>query len=194
VLEGFNSLVRITCGANESAGSPPEVRSACPVAGADAPGRRRPLAEGHSPRSRLGHRHPLRAIGSPRASPPTSDDPPVELAKMSARRALIVVDPRSIRSVPGVSVIPVAAGRAFLAFDPGRGLADLELAAVDGLDPTTNAAERSAAAARPRLASLWTLPILDPVDHPRRAQLQARPRALTVSEARQQPGWAIKSS
>lgn len=120
--------------------------------------------------------------------------PPVELAEMSARRALIVVDPRSIRSVPGVSVIPVAAGRAFLAFDPGRGLADLELAAVDGPDPTTNAAERSAAAARPRLASLWTLPILDPVDHPRRAQLQARPRALTVSETRQQPGWAIKSS
>jgi hypothetical protein len=78
-----------------------------------------------------------RHSGQPRAIPP------VELAEISARRALIVVDPRAIGSVPGVSVIPVAAGRAFLAFDHGRGLADLELAVMDRLDaPVASAAER----------------------------------------------------
>jgi hypothetical protein len=69
--------------------------------------------------------------------------PTVELAQLSPRNALIVVDPRAIRSVPGVSVVPVAAGRAFLAFDEGRGLADLELAVVERLqDPKASAAVR----------------------------------------------------
>ncbi len=68
---------------------------------------------------------------------------PIELAEVSARRALIVVDPRSFRSIQGVSVIPVATDRAFLAFDHGRGLPDLELAIVDRLDdPNTSAAQR----------------------------------------------------
>ena len=57
----------------------------------------------------------------------------VELAQLSPHSALIVVDPRTIRSVPGMSVVPVAAGRAFLAFQEGRGLADLELAVLDRL-------------------------------------------------------------
>ena len=51
--------------------------------------------------------------------------------------ALIVVDPRAIRSVPGMSVVRVAAGRAFLAFDEGRGLADLELAIFERLQEAT---------------------------------------------------------
>ena len=57
----------------------------------------------------------------------------VELAQLSPDSALIVVDPHLIQSVPGVSVVPVAAGRAFLAFGEGRGLADLEVAALDRL-------------------------------------------------------------
>ena len=57
----------------------------------------------------------------------------VELAQLSPDSALIVVDPRLIQSVPGVSVVPVAAGRAFLAFGEGRGLADLEVAVLDRL-------------------------------------------------------------
>jgi hypothetical protein len=56
-----------------------------------------------------------------------------ELAQLSPDSALIIVDPRVIQSVPGVSVVPVAAGRAFLAFDEGRGLADLEVALRDRL-------------------------------------------------------------
>ena len=60
--------------------------------------------------------------------------PGLELAQISPNGdALIVVDPRVITSVPGVSVVPVAAGRAFLAFDEGRGLADLEGGVLDRL-------------------------------------------------------------
>lgn len=57
----------------------------------------------------------------------------IDLAQLSPDSALIVVDPQLIQSVPGVSVIPVAAGRAFLAFGEGRGLADLEVAVLDRL-------------------------------------------------------------
>jgi hypothetical protein len=64
----------------------------------------------------------------------TSPAPPaIELAQLSPRSALIVVDPRALRSAPGMSVVPVASGRAFLAFDEGRGLADLELALLEQL-------------------------------------------------------------
>jgi hypothetical protein len=74
---------------------------------------------------------------------PAGFPPAVELARLSSRRALIVVDPRTVRSVPGVSVVPVATGRAFLAFEEGRGLADLELAVLERLEhPDTDVAER----------------------------------------------------
>ena len=69
--------------------------------------------------------------------PPPAARPVVDLAQLSASTALIVVDPRAIRSVPGMSVVPVAAGRAFLAFDEGRGLADLELAIFERLQEAT---------------------------------------------------------
>ena len=79
------------------------------------------------------NRHPL---PSPR--------PAIELARLSARSTLIVVDPRALRSVPGMSVVPVAAGRAFLAFDEGRGLADLELAILEQLqDPESDPRTRT---------------------------------------------------
>jgi hypothetical protein len=57
----------------------------------------------------------------------------IELAKLSPESALVVVNPQLIHSAPGVSVVPVAAGRAFLAFGEGRGLADLEVAVLDRL-------------------------------------------------------------
>ncbi len=57
----------------------------------------------------------------------------IDLAQLSPDSALIVVNPQLIQSVPGVSVVPVAAGRAFLAFGEGRGLADLEVAVLDRL-------------------------------------------------------------
>ena len=64
---------------------------------------------------------------------PSPTKPAIELAQLSSRSALIVVDPRALRSAPGMSVVPVASGRAFLAFDEGRGLADLELAILEQL-------------------------------------------------------------
>jgi hypothetical protein len=74
----------------------------------------------------------LRRIREPRGQPGPQGST-VDLAQLSSHGALIVVDPHVVPSVPGVSVVPVAAGRAFLAFDPGRGLADLELAIEDKL-------------------------------------------------------------
>jgi hypothetical protein len=69
--------------------------------------------------------------------------PAIELAQLSPRSALIVVDPRALRNAPGMSVVPVASGRAFLAFDEGRGLADLELALLERLrDSRISAATR----------------------------------------------------
>jgi hypothetical protein len=80
----------------------------------------------------------------------------VELAGLAGRRALIVVDPSTYRSLPGVSVIPVAAGRAFLALETGRGMADLELAILDRVeDRRTTSAERESLEALLREVRSW---------------------------------------
>jgi hypothetical protein len=57
----------------------------------------------------------------------------VELVSISPRRALIVVSEESFGALHGVSVIPMGAGRAFLALASGKGMADLELAVLDRL-------------------------------------------------------------
>jgi hypothetical protein len=61
-------------------------------------------------------------------------DAPVSLAHVNDSRALIVIDPKIFREIPGCAVIPLSEGRAFLALDPGRTLADLELAVADRLE------------------------------------------------------------
>jgi hypothetical protein len=61
-------------------------------------------------------------------------DVPVSLAHVSDVRALIVIDPKIFREIPGCAVIPLYEGRAFLALDAGRTLADLELSVADLLD------------------------------------------------------------
>ncbi len=121
---------------------------------------------------------------SERARPPERAEDrssrfPVELASLSTRRALIVVDPKTIPSVPGVSVVPVAAGRAFLAFDQGRGLADLELAIVERLrNPKTGAAARKELSRLHRRIRSWrnsrrfrlstrSIILVEPVSRPR---------------------------
>ena len=87
------------------------------------------------------------------ASPPR---PAIELAQLSANSSLIVVDPRALRSAPGMSVVPVASGRAFLAFDEGRGLADLELAILEQLrDARTTPAMRRELRAFQRQVRDW---------------------------------------
>jgi hypothetical protein len=70
-----------------------------------------------------------------------------ELARIAARHSLIVVNPQILKSLPGVSIVPLAGAgdRAFLALDPGRGVTDLELAVGDRLeDPSVAANERKA--------------------------------------------------
>lgn len=60
--------------------------------------------------------------------------PDVQLVEIGPRRALIVVPQSAFVALPGVSVIPLGAGRAFLALEPGKGIAELELAVVDRLE------------------------------------------------------------
>lgn len=88
-------------------------------------------------------------MGKTRRHLTSAAKPAIELAQLSSRSALIVVDPRALRSAPGMSVVPVASGRAFLAFDEGRGLADLELAILDQLRNS-----KTALAARRELRTL----------------------------------------
>ncbi len=57
-----------------------------------------------------------------------------ELVQLPGRRALILVRPDLLRFVPGVAVVPLSDGRAFIALKAGGGIADLELALVDRLD------------------------------------------------------------
>jgi hypothetical protein len=56
-----------------------------------------------------------------------------EIVHLPGRRSLIVVQPQVFTLLPGVSMIPLADGRAFLAMDGVGGIADLELAILDRL-------------------------------------------------------------
>jgi hypothetical protein len=60
--------------------------------------------------------------------------PDAELVTIADRRSLIVVNRSVLRTLPGVNIIPLNGSRAFLALEPGRGMADLELAVFDRLD------------------------------------------------------------
>lgn len=57
-----------------------------------------------------------------------------ELVRFPGDAALIVVRPELFGSLPGVSLIQIAEGRALLALDHGKGVADLELIILDRLD------------------------------------------------------------
>lgn len=56
---------------------------------------------------------------------------PAELVSVGSGQSLIVVNSATVRSIPGVQMIPLSETEAFLALEPGRGLADLEIAVVD---------------------------------------------------------------
>jgi hypothetical protein len=57
-----------------------------------------------------------------------------ELVTVGAGMALIVVNSAAVRSLPGVQMIPLSGSEAFLALEPGRGMADLEIAVMDRLE------------------------------------------------------------
>lgn len=64
-----------------------------------------------------------------------ADDPPpdAELVAIADRRWLIGVNRAVFTKLPGVRIIPLDGHRAFLALEPGHGMADLELAVIDRL-------------------------------------------------------------
>lgn len=62
---------------------------------------------------------------------------PIEIAglvQLPGKRALILVRPDLFTNLKGVSLIPLADGRALLALDATKGVADLEVAVLDRLD------------------------------------------------------------
>jgi hypothetical protein len=67
---------------------------------------------------------------------------PAELVQLPGRRALILVAPDVFADLAGVSVIRLSDGRGFLALQPGKGYADLELAVVDMIDAANVSPER----------------------------------------------------
>ena len=82
--------------------------------------------------------------------------PDAELVKIADRRSLIVVNRAAFKSFHGVNIIPLDATRAFLALEPGRGMADLELAVIDRLEAASLAPrERKALGALRTQLSAW---------------------------------------
>jgi hypothetical protein len=57
-----------------------------------------------------------------------------DLVQLPGHRALILVRPESFENLKGISIIPLADGRGFLALDSGKGVADLEIAVIDRLE------------------------------------------------------------
>jgi hypothetical protein len=60
--------------------------------------------------------------------------PPVQLVQVGQGQSLIVVNSAVIAALPEIRTIPLTDGTAFLAFEPGRGLADLEVVVRDRLE------------------------------------------------------------
>lgn len=82
---------------------------------------------------------------SHRVQPPGAD---VQLVEIGEGASLIVVNPELIQNVPTVQMVPLSEHEAFLALEPGRGMADLEIAVLDQIErlkagtPERRAAER----------------------------------------------------
>jgi hypothetical protein len=60
--------------------------------------------------------------------------PLAELAHLPGKRGLILVQSEAFKQLRGISTIPLADGRAFLAFEEEGGLAQLEVAIIDALE------------------------------------------------------------
>ncbi|MFM8535466.1 MAG: hypothetical protein ACKOEC_18065 [Acidimicrobiia bacterium] len=79
-----------------------------------------------------------------------------QLVHFPGARALILVQAALFKDMPGVSLIPLSDGRAFLALDTGKGVADLELFVIDRIEnPRVDEAERAALNALRKLLKQW---------------------------------------
>ena len=92
-----------------------------------------------------------------RATKPRGTDAAVaQLVRFPGDRALIVVRADLFKDMPGVSLIPLADGRAFLALEHGKGVSDLELFVLDRLDdPRVADLERTALNKLRQLLKQW---------------------------------------
>ena len=59
--------------------------------------------------------------------------PAVSVTKTGRGRGLIIVDPTIVPALPGCHLMHITAHQAFIALEPGAGLADLEVAVLDRL-------------------------------------------------------------
>lgn len=57
-----------------------------------------------------------------------------ELVSVGPGQSLIVVNSATVRAIPGVQMIALSDTEAFLALEPGKGMADLEIAVLDHLE------------------------------------------------------------
>jgi hypothetical protein len=79
-----------------------------------------------------------------------------QLVRFPGDRALIQVRAELFGDMPGVALIPLTDGRAFLALESGKGVADLELAVLDRMESKRVAASERAALLRLRqLLKQW---------------------------------------
>ena len=62
------------------------------------------------------------------------NDSVAQMVRFPGNRALILVRADLFKEMPGISPIPLTDGRAFLALDAGKGVADLELLVLDRID------------------------------------------------------------
>jgi len=80
-----------------------------------------------------------------RTAPAQTERAVAELVRIADRRFLIVVNRAEFVRLPGVTMVPVSATRAFLALEPGLGMSELELAVADRLEePGVEAREERA--------------------------------------------------
>lgn len=79
-----------------------------------------------------------------------------QLVRFPGARALILVQASLFKDMPGVSLIPLSDGRAFLALESGKGVADLELFVIDRIEnPRIDETERAALNTLRKLLKQW---------------------------------------
>lgn len=92
----------------------------------------------------------------PRRAVRMAVQPDAELVTIADRQSLIVVNSGVFKRLSGISIIPLSGTRAFLALEPGHGMADLELAVLDRLeDPASDPRERRALRSLRGLLHRW---------------------------------------
>ena len=106
---------------------------------------------------------------------PPKPTPVAEIALLARRRGLILVNRREIPAIAGVVLIPLSETQAFLALEPGKGLADIELSVIDAIGEAPSTDGRRSLEAFRDLLREWRK---DP-------QWRFESRAIVVAERRE---------